>query len=203
MTKNQKQRKKGRMNIKMIREFGFSGYMFAMIAGFVQEKIGKSLGIEAGVDMKTAYLKARENKIPVSLIDINIKKTLKKLSAIPVTKKISMFSKLFFKGFDKKYRKQLQFDVKGGVPDAKTISKMLKIVEKEIPLLFKILIDDRNKFMGRKLIELSKKHEGNILAVVGAGHLEGMEKFIRKELEKVENKNENPNSISFSFTQDI
>ncbi|MCA9459252.1 MAG: TraB family protein, partial [Nanoarchaeota archaeon] len=64
--------KKRRSNRKMIKEIGFSGYLFAMIAGFVQDKVGKSLGIEAGIDMKTAYQKSREKKIPVALIDLNI-----------------------------------------------------------------------------------------------------------------------------------
>ncbi len=186
---------KNKFSFKMIKDFGFSGWLFAIIAGFIQQRIGKSLGIEAGIDMKTAYLKARENKIPVALIDINIRKTLKKLSNIEFPKKIIMFSKLFFRGFDKKIRKQLQFDVKSGVPDSKTISKMIKLIKIELPLLYNILIEDRNKFMVKKLLELKKNTEGNILAVVGAGHLDGMEKIIKKTL----NKNKPSNSYNFSF----
>lgn len=195
--------KKRRSNRKMIKEIGFSGYLFAMIAGFVQDKVGKSLGIEAGIDMKTAYQKSREKKIPVALIDLNIKVTLKKLSSLSFRKKISLFSSLFFKSFKKEYRNQLQFDVKKGVPDEKVIAQMLKIVEKEIPQMYKILIHDRNIHMSKKLLDLRQNHSGNILAVVGAGHLEGMKKYLKENIGEIKSNtqtlDENSINVSYSF----
>ncbi|MCA9495370.1 MAG: TraB/GumN family protein [Nanoarchaeota archaeon] len=193
--------KKRRNNLKMIKEIGFSGYIFALIAGLVQDKVGKSLGIEAGIDMKTAYVSSREKKIPIALIDLNIKYTLKKLSSLSFRKKISLFSSLFFKSFKKEYRNKLQFDVKNGVPDEKVIAQMLKIVEKEIPQMYKILIHDRNLYMSKKLLELREAHNGNILAVVGAGHLEGMKKYLKENIgeskTKIPDLDENSLNVSY------
>ncbi len=183
--------------IETVKEIGVSGYVFAQIAGFVQSQIGKSLNIDPGVDMKTAYLEAKANSIPTALIDLHIKKTLKKFSALGFGKKMKMFSNLFIKSFKKEYRESLQFDVKEGVPDDETIVKMLSIVEKEVPDMYKILIADRNIYMCDRLMKLKEKHEGPILAVVGAGHVEGMLEILKQRLFSA------TNEFSYSFRVDV
>ncbi|MCB9370293.1 TraB/GumN family protein [Candidatus Woesearchaeota archaeon] len=198
---DKEQKSNAKTNRYMRQELGTTGYLFAKLASYVQKKVGNSLGIEPGVDMKAAYLTARDAKIPVALIDIDIRKTLKKFSNLSFTKKVGFATKLLTTGFKKKYRQELSFDPKQGVPSAEKIAKMLKVVQKEVPELYKILIEDRNKYMSEKLQELSQKHPNEtIIAVVGAGHLEGMEKII-KELQKNEPQN-HTYSFSFSTTQD-
>ena len=193
MSKSKEDKKKSKKKYNARKEIGLSGYLFAKLAGYVQEKVGESLGIDPGVDMKTAYLEARKHKIPVSLIDIPIKKTLKKMSALSFKRKVSMFSSLVFKSFKKEHRNKLNFDVKKGVPDEKVIIEMLKIVEKEVPDMYKILIEDRNVYMAERLLRLKESHDGPIIAVLGAGHLDGMYKYLTKKL------NNDSNSINFSF----
>ena len=51
-------------------------------------------------------------------------------------------------------------------------------------------------FMCNKLLELKQKHPGYILAVVGAGHLEGMYEILNEKLKVTPN-------ISFSFKVDL
>jgi pheromone shutdown-related protein TraB len=176
-----------------IKELGAFGFLFAQLAGYVQKKVGKSVKIDPGVDMKTAYNKARELKIPVSLIDIDIRITLKKLSKLSFIKKISLVSSLFFKSFKKEYRKLLNFDLKK-LPEEKMITQMIQILKKETPSLYKILIDDRNKHMSQRLLKLKEEHSGYIMAFVGAGHLEGMETIIKKQIEE-----NSTDHITFSF----
>ncbi len=192
-----KDKKKAMKNkYKLRKEVGMFGFLFAKIAGYVQEKVGDSLGIEPGVDMKTAYETAREKKIPIALIDLNIKLTLRKLSSLKFSKKMKMFFNLFAKSFKKEYRDKLNFDVKKGVPDEKIISEMIGIVKKEVPDLYKILIGDRNIHMSERLLKLREEHSGYIVAVVGAGHVDGMIKILNKRLES---NNNTLNQVSFSF----
>lgn len=179
-------------SIKLIREYGITGYLFLIIGSFVQRKVAKDLGIEPGIDMKTAYNEARKNKIPSALIDRDIRIVLKEMSAIPFSKKFSMFGSLLFKGFKKEYREELSFDPKT-VPDEELIKKALEIMRKELPEFYKILIDSRNEHMSDRLLDLSSKHEGDILAVVGAGHIEGMYEILSRKF--IDNKSE----LSFSF----
>jgi len=166
-------------HFRMLKEFGVAGYLFLAVGGYVQKKIGKNLGIEPGIDMKTAYLVARDNKIPTALIDQDIRLVMKKLKRVPFFKKISMFSNLIFKSFKKEYRKKLNFDVKKGVPDDEYIEAALDILKKEVRVLYDILIHDRNKFMVEKIAKLKENHDGLILVVVGAGHVAGMEELLQ------------------------
>ncbi len=174
--------KKKRSSLNLIGEIGFSGWLFGLIAGYIQQKIGKSLGIEPGADMKRAYDIARENSIPVSLLDIDIKITLRKMSKLSFFKKIKMFFNLFFKSFKKEYRNKLNFDVKNGVPNEELIKIAMDIFKKEVPDLYRILIEDRNKFMVNKILKLKENHSGYIVAVVGAGHLDGMMELLEIKL---------------------
>lgn len=180
----------------MVKHVGAFGALFALIAGGVQKKVAKHLGVEPGVDMKAGYEKAREYSIPVALIDVPIVVTLKRMSKIPFRKKIGMFLSLFTKSFKKEYRNKLKIDLKKGVPEEKQIQEMLAIVEKEIPLLYDILIAKRNIHMCKRLQTLSSQHpEETILAVVGAGHLKGMREILQREFEHNGN-------FSYSFVTD-
>jgi len=182
-------------NYKILREIGFAGYLFAKIGGFTQKKIGKSLGIEPGIDMKTGYLEARKNKIATALIDIHISKTLRKLSQISFSKKIKLVFNLFTKGFKKEYREKLYFNPKDGVPEEEQILLMIEMIRKEVPILYKILIGDRNMYMANKIMELKKNHKGAVMAIMGAGHLKGIENILTNKIFA--------NQISFSFNIDV
>ncbi len=179
------------------KEYGFTGALFAKLAHYVQQSVGKNLNIDPGVDMKTAYEIAREKKIPTALIDQHIKITLKKFSDLPFRRKISMLAGIVKSGFKKENKKYLNLNIVDGVPNEKAISKMLEIVEKEVKDLYTILIDDRNHVMSDKLIKLREKHQtGDILAVVGAGHVKGMKKILKEKIAL-------GNSFNYSFTVEI
>ena len=73
-----------------------------------------------------------------------------------------------------------KFDLRK-VPSDKLIEKMIKSVENRYPSVYKVLISDRNKVMGKRLHKLMTKFpESQIIAVVGAGHEEGIIEEIKK-----------------------
>jgi pheromone shutdown-related protein TraB len=190
-------KKKPKLSV-MIREFGAFGAMFAMFAGSMQRRVAQHLGVEAGIDMKQAYLSAREHKIPTALIDQNVRVTLKKFSNMKFTKKVSTAWNLLTQSFKKEYRQKMNFDIKKGVPSNEKLLEILSIVKKEAPAFYTILIHERNIIMSKKLLDLKKKHSGPILAVVGAGHVEGMMTYLRKELGETKRV-----SQSFSFVTEV
>jgi len=176
-------------HLKLLKRIGPAGYLFYIIAGTFQKKIGKKIGMKPGIDMLTGYNIAREKKIPVALIDLPIDETLKKISKISIGKKLSILTKFFTSGFKKDNKELLNFDIKT-IPKEELIFKMLELLKKETPELYKILIEDRNEYMVNKLIKLREKHEKNILVIVGAGHVEGMEKLLKEKI----------NYYNFKFT---
>ena len=73
-----------------------------------------------------------------------------------------------------------EFDLRT-VPDQKVILKLIDQMKKQYPSIYKTLIADRDKYMFKQLVKLIRENpEKKILAVVGAGHKEGMEKLLLK-----------------------
>ena len=102
------------------------------------------------------------------------------------------------------------------VPQEKVIRQMIGILKKESPHLHNILIHQRNIYMSKRLLKLCENHNGSILAIVGAGHVDGMEEYLKKHIKLIETKpikeqknkidniiNNNNNTVSFSFQSDI
>jgi pheromone shutdown-related protein TraB len=166
-------------------KIGVKGYLFVKIGQFVQQKLGKMVGVAPGSEMKTALETAKKEKIQVALIDQPITITLKNFSKNLTWKEKFRFVGDIFKGifFRKRQMKQLgldQFDLTK-VPEKELIKKMMGQMKKRYPNVYKTLVSDRNKYMVKKLVQVMRKNPGkNILAVVGAGHKEGMEKLLLK-----------------------
>ena len=73
--------KKGKPNyFLMLKRVGIKGFLFALIGGFAQKKLGKIVGVEPGAEMKASLLIAKKTNTRVMLIDQDIEVTLKKLS---------------------------------------------------------------------------------------------------------------------------
>ena len=67
------------------------------------------------------------------------------------------------------------------VPEQQAIAKIVSHVKKQYPSIYKTIIADRDKYMVKQLVKIMRKNpEKKILAVVGAGHQEGMEKLLLK-----------------------
>jgi len=67
------------------------------------------------------------------------------------------------------------------VPRAELIETMMNSLKQRYPSIYKSLVEDRNRYMVRKLVGLAKENpEAKILAVVGAGHKKGMEELFNQ-----------------------
>ena len=176
---------KNRISLTDAFQIGLKGYMFAKIGQYIQQKLGKMVGVAPGSDMKTALNLARKNKLKIALIDQPIKITLKNFSKGLTWRERFRFLGDLFKGvfFRKKQLKEFgldKFDLKK-VPEKKLIKKMIAQLKKRYPNTHKALVEDRNKFMVKKLVKLMRDNKDKkILVVVGAGHQEGMEELLLK-----------------------
>jgi pheromone shutdown protein TraB len=183
-----------KMSPKLIFELGLWGYLFGLAGQYAQKTIGKKLDITPGKDMLTAFQVAQKHNLKVALIDQNVRVTLKRVSKLfsfrERTKLVgSIFSGLIFrKRAVKKFQKELgttDLDL-SKVPSGELIVKMIGILEKEYPGLYKALVDERNHVMVNRMVGLYKKYpESKFLVVVGAGHVEGMEKLLKGKLQNI------------------
>ena len=74
------QEERKRPGLQMIRQLGLTGYLFAIIGGWAQEKLGRYVGVAPGSEMKKAIIMASQRKIDLALIDRDIAVTMKRLS---------------------------------------------------------------------------------------------------------------------------
>tara|TARA_Y100000310_G_C20542690_1_gene744085 strand:+ start:49 stop:732 length:684 start_codon:yes stop_codon:yes gene_type:complete len=178
-------KEKRKLRLGDIRKFGIKGFLFNLFGAWVEEKLGRVVKVKPGSEMKAAVISAAKIQAKVVLIDQDIKITIKNLVQNVTFKEKWRFVSDIIKGF--LYRKKMvaefgNIDLRK-VPSEKIIEKVVKRVEERYPSVFKALIDDRNKVMSKKLVNLMKKFpETKIVAVVGAGHVEGMMSVIKKSI---------------------
>ncbi|MFH0870839.1 MAG: TraB/GumN family protein [archaeon] len=160
----------------IIREIGLKGYLFAVIGGLVQQKLGDIVGVKPGSDMLKAITLARDNGRKIALIDRDIRVTLSRLS-----KKITWKERFNFliDIFRAPFSKRMHLDL-SKVPEKKMIFELMKLLKTRYPGLYQVLVEERNHIMALKLHGLMENYpDKHILAVVGAGHEEALLSMIK------------------------
>ncbi len=170
--------KKSKTSIKDIKKFGLKGFLINVVGAYFEKKLGKLTGVAPGTEMKTAVIEAKRINAKIALIDQDITITIRKLAKVPFKEKFFIIIDSIKNIFKKD---KIKFNLKK-VPSKKKISQLINMVKK-YPNLYKVLIDDRNKYMAKNLHKLMSEYEV-IIAVVGAGH----EDDIIKELKNENNK---------------
>ena len=167
-------------SIKGIKYYGVTGYLFAVIAGFAQKKLGNIVGIKPGSDMMTAVKLSKDHLKELKLIDQDIQVTMQNLSReFTFREKMRIFWDVLSAPFRKK--QQLKFDLKK-VPSAHIINELMKQLKDRYPNLYKVLIDDRNKVMAKNIYKIMTHNSSkSVLVVIGAGHGDELLALIKKE----------------------
>jgi pheromone shutdown-related protein TraB len=173
--------------ISAIFQVGVSSYLFFTIARFLQQRIGKMVGITPGAEMKAAVLAARESGAKLALIDRRIEITVQRL-----TKALTWKEKLRFAGdlisglFGRGDAIELgKFDL-SKVPPSEFINVAMGYMKRRYPTVYKVLVAERDDIMAKNLASISKAEDGKkIIAVVGAGHEEGLRRLLSEEFKKL------------------
>ncbi|MEM4259709.1 MAG: TraB family protein [Candidatus Woesearchaeota archaeon] len=167
-------------SIKNISKIGFKGYLFAIIGGYFQKKLGEIVGVKPGSDMYVAVKFSQENHKILALIDQDINITLKKLSKnIKFKEKIRFIWDLLTSWFQPK----IKIDI-SKVPEDELVRQLMRILKKNYPNIYYTLVDERNKIMSRRLVKLMRENpDKKILCVIGAGHKEELMKMVKNIFE--------------------
>jgi pheromone shutdown-related protein TraB len=175
--KNKQKKPKG---ITVLKSLGLSGYLFYVIGQFIQSRLGKIVDIEPGSDMLAAMQTARKEQLIVAFIDRDIRITLGRFSRYFKKREVlRMITDMVFGRFGKSHK----FDI-SKVPPEELIDKVIAFTKKRYPSLYKVLVDERDHFMAARLFELSRlQPEKKIFAVVGAGHVRGILRYLARYYE--------------------
>jgi len=161
-----------------IRKYGLQGYLFAVIAGLIQKKLGNVVGIKPGSDMLTAVSLSRNNNKQLELIDQDIEITLRRFSkAFSFREKMRLLWDIIRSPFAKKQQINLN-----EVPKEHLIHEMMQQLKGRYPNLYRVLIEDRNEIMAKNIYGFSSKNpQKKILVIIGAGHEKELLQLIKKE----------------------
>jgi len=136
----------------------------------MQRQIGKQVGIQPGAEMLTALKLAQEKQTPIQLLDRDVKITLKKaFSEMSLGEKIKLGTSFIggFFGVGEKVTVEKIEELK----KEDLINNLMKELGKQFPSIKRVLVDERDLYIS----EMIKHSPGKkIVAVVGAGHLEGI-----------------------------
>ena len=123
--------------------------------------------------MLEAVQTANENKIPVELCDREVRVTLRRAwHSMNLWQK----SKFLSGGLAGLFEKQELTEEKLAELRSKDVlSEMMDEIGKAMPVLKKVIIDERDQYIAQKMKESKGK---KIVSVVGAGHVKGIVKFL-------------------------
>ena len=162
---------------RIIREKKAGLVMANLALGAYQRRIAEQFGIEPGAELKAAAEAAVSHDIPLQLIDRDLATTLKRsYRAVPWYKRIMLTTGLVMSTVSSEEidEEQIEKLKEGDILE----STFTEFAEKS-PELYGALIAERDRFMAARLRQENKDNAGKrILVVIGAGHLEGLAKYL-------------------------
>jgi pheromone shutdown-related protein TraB len=164
--------------IQVIRQGRVAMFAANLALSAYQRRLAEQLGIEPGAELKQAVLEARQRGLPVHLIDREVGLTFKRASA-----KLGFWGRM---KLGSGLIAGLFADDEVGADEIEKLKQgdMLEASFSEFasssPELYESVIAERDRYMAARLRETrGESHE--VLAVVGAGHLQGLARHLREE----------------------
>jgi pheromone shutdown-related protein TraB len=137
---------------------------------YVQRKIGEEMGVKPGSEMLAAIEAARRTNARVALVDRDIGITIQRFwSAMGFIDKVRLVWSFIPAALGWGSDEEIDID---SITEADIVTQMISEFRKISPGAANVLVDERDAFLARNLHLLSR--QGRVLAVVGAGHREGI-----------------------------
>lgn len=172
---------------KVIREGKVALFAANLGLAAYQRRLAEQLGIEPGAELKAAANAARQRGLDLHLIDRDVGVTFKRISG-----GLGFFGRAKLGAgligslvFDDEVGEQEIENLKQG----DLLESSFGEFAKQSPALFATLIDERDQYMAARLRQVEapasaddqapRMHE--VLAVVGAGHLQGLARYLAEE----------------------
>jgi pheromone shutdown-related protein TraB len=155
----------------------FNSLLVQWLLAYLQRKIGFDLGVEPGAEMKAAIGEAEQRGIPVALVDRDIRLTLLRFwNSLGFIGKIKMFWALIVSIAEVDNGEEIDVE---SLKDQDVIAVVMEEFRKFSPSGARALIDERDAFIAHQLVLLkAQRPDGKILAVVGAGHRQGITAYL-------------------------
>ncbi len=174
------------LNLKsVIKQKQLSTLLINLLLGAYQKKLGQKLGVTPGLELLEATKVAKENNIPLALCDRDIRITLRRAwKSMSFKDKFMLMSSGLVGVFEEQ---EISEEKLTEIRQKDVLNELIGELGKAMPVLKRVLIDERDTYLTQKM----KEAEGNkIVAIVGAGHVNGISKALtenrKRDLKKIE-----------------
>lgn len=174
------------MDLFQVLKQGKAGLVAANLAlGAFQLRVAEESGIEPGAEMKVAINEARAADLPLMLIDRDVGTTLRRVyHNVPWWQRSSLVMGLLGSLIS---REKVTAEDIEKLKEGDVLASTFKEFAEESEAVYKPLITERDEYMALRLMQENAKGERRrVLAVVGAGHLQGMAEFLRDKPESTD-----------------
>lgn len=158
---------------QVVRDRQLATLLVNLVLAAYQKKLGGQLGVMPGTELLAAAQTAEQLHIPVELCDRDVRVTLRRAwHATPFLKKGYLLASLVTSLFD---NTELDEEKLAAMRRHDVLSELINELGQALPHTKEVLIDERDIYMAERI---RQAHGERVVAVVGAGHLEGIRRAI-------------------------
>jgi len=147
-------------------------FLVSSFLSYMQKKIGEDVGVKPGAEMMAAIEAAEEVGANVALIDRDIQITFKR-----ALNKMSFWEKMKFAYglIASFFTSDEELEDIEKIKEGDTLAEVMGYFKEMSPQAYHVLVDERDAYMAQMLLDIP---EGQIVAVVGAGHQSGIKEYM-------------------------
>ena len=158
---------------QVIRQKQLATLLVNLVLASYQKRLGGKLGVMPGSELLEAVRTAEQHEIPIALCDREIRATLRRAwKALSLWKKFLFLSSLLASLFE---RPEITEEDLRALRERDALSELMRELGDAMPALKRVLIDERDSYLAQRIRECAGD---TIVAVVGAGHVEGMRRAL-------------------------
>ncbi|HKI60442.1 MAG TPA: TraB/GumN family protein [Mariprofundaceae bacterium] len=145
--------------------------------GAFQQRMAEQIDIEPGAELKAALEEAEKANHPISLIDRDISITMQRIyRSVPFKRRLTLIAGLISSVLS---RQSVSTEEVEKLKEGDILESAFSQFAKKDSELYTPLIDERDQYMALRLIqETNQATHHHIIAVVGAGHMSGIKRYL-------------------------
>jgi pheromone shutdown-related protein TraB len=137
-----------------------------------QRRIGNELGVKPGEEMLEAAKSAEKEGSTIVFADRPVELTMQRMLSMMGLKEKAKIMMHFFSGM---FEAQIDEELIEKMKEKDVLTEAIETLSGIAPSAKRVLIDERDSYMAARILEADGE---NIVAVVGAGHVEGIKKLL-------------------------
>ena len=166
--------------LKVIKEGKAPMVLLQSLLAAEQRKMGMDEGQQPGAELLAAVNVAEEFGLEVALVDRDIQTTLRRAwNRMGLKEKMGLMWALMAEDDSDE-----ELELEEMLADKDLLTSLMEELREVSPGAGEVLIDERDEYIARKIT--SVRNKGKVLAVLGAGHLDGVSKYLSEGIQEDE-----------------